>query len=398
MKILICNFEYPPLGGGGGVSTSLLAQEMARHHEVTVLTSRGNGMPCDSVEKGVRIVLVPVFFRKQQASANLLSMLAFIPMGIQAGKRLLQMGSYEIVNTHFALPTGPVGDTLARLGGIPNVLSLHGGDLYEPSKFLSPHRHPLLRAWVRYLIRRADMVIGQSRDTLENMRRLYTPEIEGVRIPLGIQRPSLCPASRASYGFAEDEILLVTVGRLVARKAVAQLIQLMGLWKGRRMRLLIIGAGPQEQMLQEAVMAKQLEGQVHFMGYVEEAEKFRVLQMCDLYVSTSQHEGFCLAFLEAMACGLPVICYDHGGQRDFLRDQETGYLVPLNDLTLFADRCEQLIGDRALRKRIGLENQRRVEEFCIDRCAAEYESVFRTALQVSLDARRAWELRSSRAL
>lgn len=398
MKILICNFEYPPLGGGGGVSTSLLAQEMARRHEITVLTSRGDGTPYDDIENGVRVVRVPVFFRKQQASANFLSMLAFIPMGVQAGKRLMQADSYDLINTHFALPTGPVGDALARFGKVPNVLSLHGGDLYEPSKFLSPHRHWLLRAWVRYLIYRADVVVGQSRDTLENMRRFYAPEIEGVRIPLGIQRPALSPASRVRYGFAEDEILLITVGRLVARKAVSQLIRLMELWKGRRMHLLIIGTGPQERALQEAVSERRLEGQVHFMGYVAEAEKFRILQMCDLYVSTSQHEGFCLAFLEAMACGLPIICYDHGGQRDFLRDQETGYLIPLNDLALFADRCERLMKDRALREQIGLENQRRVDEFCIDRCAIEYENVFRAALEVSLEARGAWELRSSRVV
>ena len=396
MKILICNFEYPPLGGGGGVSTSLLAQEMARRHEVTVLTSRGNGTPYDSMENGVRVVRVPVFFRKQQASANFLSMLAFIPMGIRAGKRLMQADPYDIINTHFVLPTGPVGDALARFGGIPNVLSLHGGDLYEPSKFLSPHRHLLLRAWVRYLIRRADMVVGQSRDTLENMHRFYAPEIEGIRIPLGIQRPTQDPALRASYGFAEDETLLITVGRLVARKAIAQLIQLMGRWRGRRIHLLIVGTGPQERMLHEMVSEQRLNSQVHFMGYVEEAEKFRILQMCDLFVSTSQHEGFCLAFLEAMACGLPIVCYDHGGQRDFLCNQKTGYLIPLNDLTLFADRCEWLIEQGTLRQQISQENQRRAEEFCIDRCAAEYEGVFRAALQISLEAKGAWELRSSR--
>ena len=162
MRILICNYEYPPLGGGGGVVTALLAEELARRHEVTVLTSQGLGLPSESVEEGVRVVRAPVFFRKQKAAANVPSMLAFIPMGIRLGKRLLKKERFDVINTHFALPSGPVGDALARSAGIPNILSVHGGDLYDPSKFTSPHRHLLLRWWIRRLVQRADAVVGQE--------------------------------------------------------------------------------------------------------------------------------------------------------------------------------------------------------------------------------------------
>jgi len=59
---------------------------------------------------------------------------------------------------------------------------------------------------------------------------------------------------------------------------------------------------------------------------VPEEHKFRLLRIADVFVSTSQHEGFGLVFLEAMACGLPVVCYDRGGQIDFLEDRTTGHL------------------------------------------------------------------------
>ena len=70
-------------------------------------------------------------------------------------------------------------------------------------------------------------------------------------------------------------------------------------------------------MLKHETLKRHVGHQVVFMGQVDEAEKFGILQMSGLYVSTSQHEGFGLAFLEAMACGLPVVCYDHGGQPTF---------------------------------------------------------------------------------
>ena len=108
MRILFCNYEYPPLGGGGGVINALLAEELATRHEVTVLTSLGLGLPPESIVNGVRIVRVPVFFRSQQAAANVPSMLAYLPMGIAAGRRLIRASQYDVINTHFVLPTGPV--------------------------------------------------------------------------------------------------------------------------------------------------------------------------------------------------------------------------------------------------------------------------------------------------
>ena len=380
MKVLMVNYEFPPIGGGGGVVTALLAEELAKGHEVTILTSQGPGLPPERFENGARVVRVPVFFRNQQSTANIPSMLAFILIGIRAGRQILKAEKYDVINTHFALPSGPVGDALARFGGIPNVLSLHGGDLYDPSKFTSPHRHPLLRAWVRRLIRRADVVVGDSTNIFANMRKYYAPDIEGVRIPLGIKRPEVAAVSRSRYGFAQDEVLLVTVGRLVPRKAVAQLISMMENMRTEKVRLLIVGSGPQHELLKDEAIRKHVGDQVVFMGQVDEDEKFGILQLSDIFVSTSQHEGFGLVFLEAMACGLPVVCYSHGGQTDFLEDTMTGYLLPLNDLQGFEDRCRTLIKKRDMRLKMGRENLQRVEGLFIDHCAQRYAAVFEEAI------------------
>ena len=348
---------------------------------MTVLTSQGLELPAESEENGVRVIRVPVFFRRQQAAANLPSMLAYLPMGIKAGKKLLRQIPFDVINTHFVLPTGPVGDTLARFAQVPNVLSVHGGDLYDPSKWTSPHRHALLRVWVRKLLRRANQVVGQSRNTLQNIRDFYSPEIKCVRIPLGIKRPLLKATPSQQYKFGENDVLLVTVGRLVARKAVEQLISMMGSLNTADAHLLIIGTGPHERLLREKARELHIEGRVHFLGHVEESEKFQILQMSDVFVSTSQHEGFGLVFLEAMASGLPVVCYDHGGQTDFLEDGYTGYVLALNDLPSFTESCRRLVNDADSRKRMGQKNRQRVEDLFIDRCAALYENLFNEVIK-----------------
>lgn len=376
LRILFVNYEYPPLGGGGGIVNAWLAEELAKSHNITVLTSQGLGLPLHEQENGVRIIRAPVLFRRRQAAANFASLLAFLPSGIRSGRRLLQNKPFDIINTHFVLPSGPVGDALAKYASIPNVLSVHGGDLYDPSKWSSPHRHRVLRIWIRRLLEKANLVIGQSHNTLDNMRRFYTSAVKSELIPLGIRRPPKAAGSREEYGLPVESTLLVTIGRLVARKAVNQLVTAMRTLKTSNADLVIIGSGPEEEILRKQAYSLGIQRHVHFMGQVSDLDKVKLLRLSDIYVSTSQHEGFGLVFLEAMAEGIPVVCYDFGGQSDFLEDHVNGRLFPLNDLDSLVQGTIELIRHKDSRIEMGQENLRRVEKFFIDTCAARYEKVF----------------------
>ncbi len=84
---------------------------------------------------------------------------------------------------------------------------------------------------------------------------------------------------------------------------------------------------------------------VHMLGQVSDAEKYAALSVSDAFVTASQHEGFGLVFLEAMAFGLPVLCYDRGGQTDFLVTGETGHVVKLNDQEAFVSALLELHQD-----------------------------------------------------
>ena len=77
-----------------------------------------------------------------------------------------------------------------------------------------------------------------------------------------------------------------------------------------------------------------------------------------------------------MAEGLPVVCYDFGGQSDFLEDRVTGRLFQLNDLVSFVGGTDELIADKSSREKIGSENLKQVERYFIDTCGRRYESSF----------------------
>jgi glycosyltransferase involved in cell wall biosynthesis len=381
MKILFCNYEYPPLGGGGGVVMAALARQLALRHEVTVLTSRAGGLPPDNLEGGVRVVRVPVFFRRELAVANFPSMFAYLPSGFAKGLQFGGSRAFDVVNTHFVVPSGPLGHALAKWYRAPNVLSVHGGDLFDPSKRSSPHLHAPLRVAVRSMLRSADAVVGQSRDTVRHVSDLYGVRRDLGLIPLGIERPPRkVDSSRAMFGVPDDAFVLVTIGRLVARKATTQLVDALAASGLPNAHLLIVGDGPDREAIERRASERGVAARVHLLGQTSDDDKYAALACADAFVSTSQHEGFGLVFLEAMAFGLPVLCYDRGGQTDFLRSNETGFVAPLNDEAAFVRALKHLHDDRSARAGYGRHNLQLVENYFIDTCARRYEEVFEQAI------------------
>ncbi len=365
-----------------------LARQLAQRHAVTVLTSRAAGLPSECIESGVRVLRVPVLVRRERAVANTASMFAYLPMGALRAWRLVERERFDVVNTHFVVPTGPLGQLLAAHAGVPHVLTVHGGDLYDPSKRSSPHRHWWLRLAIRRLLRAADRIVGQSHDTLARVRSIYGVERQTELIPLGIERPGMVgTVSRAEFALPEDAFVLVTVGRLVARKAVLQLLEVLGSAAPPRAHLLVVGDGPERAAIQRAAAQGGLADRVHLLGQVDERRKWQALSVADVFATTSQHEGFGLVFLEAMAFGLPVVCYDRGGQTDFLQTGQTGAVVPLNDLQAFGRALLELSANEPLRRRLGEYNRQQVEGYLIDRCAQRYEAVFESAMREHLAGR-----------
>lgn len=385
MRILFCNYEYPPLGGGGGVVMAALARELAKRHQVTVLTSRAGELPAESDDRGVRVLRVPVLFRRQLDTANFPSMFAYLPAAAWRAARLKREARFDVVNTHFVVPTGPVGQWIADRFDVPNVLSVHGGDLYDPSKKMSPHRHAWVRGPIRRLLKRADTVIAQSNNTLENVNRIYGVERTVELIPLGIDRPTRITAvPRSEFGLPENAFVLVTIGRLVARKQTTQLVAALAESAVANAHLLVVGSGPDDEPIRRAAARHGVSDRVHLLGRLSDVEKYRALTVADVFASTSQHEGFGLVFLEAMAFGLPIICYDHGGQTDYLATGTTGFVLRLNDVHAFIDAIRNFSQSPDRGRGMGEANARRVEEFFIDRCAMRYEA----ALDRAIAARR----------
>lgn len=381
MRILIFNYEYPPIGGGGGIVNEAVAEELARRHEIRVVTSRFGDLPHEESRNGVRIVRVPVLGRTDRAVASLRSMLTYPPSVWAYAARGLRPRSFDIVNAHFAVPTGPASLPVAAVAGLPHVLSLHGGDIYNPAYRYSPHKLPLVRPAVSWVLRRSDAVVAQSSDTRENAYRYYRYRGPIDLIPLGIRRPRVPPATRSELGLPPDAFLAVTVGRLLPRKAIDRLLHAIASQRCRSVHLVVIGEGPERERLESTARDLGLGARTRFLGRVSEKRKWQILESADVYLSSTRHEGFGLVFLEAMSAGLPVVCPDHGGQLDFLREGETGHLVPVDDDAALVAAIARLAARHDEAERMGRTCRRLSERYTAERCAAEYEALFERVVQ-----------------
>jgi glycosyltransferase involved in cell wall biosynthesis len=383
LKILVFNYEYPPIGGGGGVICKDISEELVNQgHKVTVITSLyGNLKPLEIIN-GVEVIRVRVINREKKDVASLLSMLSYVPSSIKAANRLLVNNMYDVINTHFAIPTGPAGQFISSKFNIPNILSIHGGDIYDPSKTLSPHKTPLLKQTVKAVMEKADRVVAQSTDTKKNALGFYNLKRDVDIIPLGIKSNQFQKTDRSSLNLPEDKIILSTIGRLVRRKNLPELLEIFSIIRNEiPSRLIVIGNGPEYPGLMDIAKKLELGNDVHFTGRVDEEKKFQYLSATDVYVSTAMHEGFGIVFLEAMECGLPVVCYDKGGQVDFLKDGVTGLLLKLNDKENFKRRLIELLNNKELIHKIGLENKSYVKNFYIDSIANKYLSLFEDVIK-----------------
>lgn len=378
LSILLTCYEYPPIGGGGGVGAKQYAEAWAsKGHRVTVLTSRAGDLPARERVGGVNVVRVATLGKKDRATSTAVSMLTYLISGFI--HLVLNRGDYagiQVVNTHFSLPTGPLGWAAARLLSVPQLLTIIGGDIYDPSKGSSPHRHASLRLANRLLMRTADEVVAISSDTRDRARDYYGVERQIRVINYGFDPPDPDDVEDACLPDDGRKFRLIAVGRLVPRKGFRHLIRALADLP-EDVELLLVGDGPEEDNLRREARVAGVSDRVIFLGYQSRERIYGLLRAADCYVLSSLHEGLGIVVQEAMWAGLPIVATDNGGQVDLVEDGRNGLLVPVADPSALADAIANLRCDPETASRVSETNRQEIQGYDMGRNSEEYLSLFR---------------------
>jgi glycosyltransferase involved in cell wall biosynthesis len=297
-------------------------------------------------------------------------------------RRLVRERAINVLDVHFGYPDGAAGRLLARWLRLPFALTLRGK---EARQARSPLRRALTRA-----VRAADRVITVS-SALRSLAIDLGAEAARVQvIGNGVDtvrfRPLPRSEARSAMGIADDARMLISVGTLVERKGFHRVIALLPQLIEQHPKLvftIVGGAGPEgddSARLRAQVSALGMEQHVRFTGPMAPGELAQALAAADVFVLASRYEGWANVLLEAMACGLPVIATDVGGNAEVVCDRCLGRIVRLGDASALAHAIDEALGARwdraairAYAERNGWETRIPAVIDLLDRLAARAE-------------------------
>lgn len=310
MKILVLNYEFPPLGGGGGpVSYETAKGYVARGHTVDVVTAGFAGLPAREEKDGMTIYRVKCWRTKKEIShpweqaSYLISAYRFV-------NRELDVSSYDVCHAHFIIPTGWLALRLKKRYGLPYVLSAHGSDVLGHNRrfrFL----YPLVRPGWRRIVAGASVVVCASTFLSERVRAL-APGATIDKIPNSIG---------AQFIPQKKEKLILAASRLSVGKRVGMIVEALksvdlGDWK-----VVIVGDGTELDTLKKETADNPA---VTFTGWLDrsDARLAELYGKAGVFISASAFDSMPVAVLEGLAAGCYPLLSDIAPHKELALGEE----------------------------------------------------------------------------
>jgi glycosyltransferase involved in cell wall biosynthesis len=375
MRLLILNYEFPPLGGGAAHATYNILKEFAGLDELeadVVVSSPDKDFKQIDFNQRIRVYKIPI--GKHSGGMHYQTNQELIIYGYKAyrfTKNLLKEKKYQLCHAFFSVPCGYVAYRLRN--HMPYIVALRGSDV--PGYNL---RFSLLYKFITPSIKKvwhaARAVVANSQG-LKELALMTDPQQKIEVICNGIDTGLFKPKKTADGIFR-----ILCVARLIERKGIRYLIEATAklLKTYPNIKLILVGEGNIELKLREDVFQRGITEQVEFMGLVSQAKLPEIYNQAGVFVLPSLNEGMSNTVLEAMACGLPIIATDTGGTAELLRGN--GFCIPLRDSGAIYDCCLKLIEDENLRQAMGRKSREIAEGMSWRSIAAEYLSLYKRSI------------------
>lgn len=360
MKVLVLNYEYPPIGGGAGNANKYILREMSRKGiEVDLVTSSAENYREETAFENVRVFRVDVG-KKKMHHWRQIEILRYFWRGLCKSQTLIEENDYDIVHAWAGIPCG----VMARLLGKEYLVALRGSDVPGYNSRFTWH-YRILKPVLRSVWQSSEAVVPNSKGLRDLAKD--TADMEMKVIPNGVDTENFSPQEANN-----ENLKLLTVARLVERKRVQDIINAL---ERVEAELVIVGEGPQKEALEKLAESKGVREKVEFKGRLEHSDLPSIYSSADVFVLPSLNEGMSNTVLEAMASGLPVIVTDTGGTEELVN--ENGFVVDKESPKQIADAVRKYSNDTDLLKKHSESSRSIAEDMSWENVASRYISIYR---------------------
>ena len=372
MKVaIVC---YPTHGGSGVVASELAIGLADKGHEIHIV-SYAQPFRLRSFHQNIFV---------HEVGVSSYPLFKYPPYALGLATKLVELVEdcdLELIHAHYAIPhaaSAYLAKQILDSSRIKTITTLHGTDITLVGADQSFHRV------IKFTIEKSDGVTAVSnylkQHTIEEFD--IQREIRVIYNFVDTQRsaPERADCTRETYA-PKGEKILMHASNFRPVKRVGDVVRIFAKVRERMpAKLILIGDGPERIFIQQLVKELKLIDHVYFLG---EQDHLEPLFFCaDLFLLPSELESFGLTALEAMACGVPVICAETGGLPEVILHGETGFLFPIGEIGKMAENAVNLLRDPERHKLFRDNSRRRASQcFNADKIIPQYEAYYEEILK-----------------
>lgn len=379
INVLMVNYEFPPIGGGGGTTTRFLAKYLARLGvKVEILTAKPGNQDFFDHPDGFRLYYVGP--KKTKLTTTHIPELArFILTTIFHGKTVIKTVKPDLIHCFFTLPSGCFGLYCNKRFDIPYITSTLGADV--PGFNIGDWRLNVYH-WFTQLLSKdiwnnSSYIVANS-SSLRDLCTKFSSTKDIKILTNGVDTDVFFPPKNKDY-HTKNNVELLYISRLTWQKGIETLIRACGILNMRGIKnynLTVVGDGHLKSAMLALIDEFKIRDKVNFLGWKNLEELPKIYRSADVFILPSVMEGMPSVALQAIASGLPIIVSRVEGFEEILEEGFNGFSAAYNNPEEFADAIEKLIKSPELRIKMSQRSITKAKQFSWESIASQYLKLY----------------------
>jgi glycosyltransferase involved in cell wall biosynthesis len=378
MRILEINYEFPPVGGGGGRVTEDLSRELAkRGHEVRVQTAHLKGLPKMERRDGYSIYR-SMSFRRRADQCGVGEMAAFIITNFIPTLCHILKWKPDVLHIHFAIPTGVLGLISNLITGVPYVITAHLGDIPGGNPEQTALLFSLIKPFTTPVWHRAAAITVHSQYTKDLAFNAYG--VSSIIIPNGMDMSSFQQVASAPH----DPRRLIFAGRFIPQKNPLFMIDVLDKVKDLSWQMDMFGDGPLMDAVKGKIHKSNLDQRINLHGWVSPEELDGTMREGDILCLPSLSESMPIVAVRALGHGLAILASDIRGIYDIVKPGVNGSLCPVNEVNAFTTALRSMLLSEETIRNMKKGSILQAAQFDSTIIARQYEQLFRSVVSCAV--------------